>query len=1053
MVVLRKFCWGFVGLLAVQGCSPGSDEVALDKQLAEVIQAQGLTGQPVSRKPIPAPDEPLVQLGKKLFFSTSLSGNGDVACVSCHHPALGGGDQLSLPIGIDATLPELLGPGRRVDSAKVQTHSNSQDPGPNVPRNSPSTFNTNYYQNALFWDGRVRFGVDESGATRYDGGIVTPDSLFATTDSAASDDLLFAQSRFPVTSGQEMLGFAKAHYHNDDVRAEIERKLRAAPVWLAEFRQAFAQPKASAQDLLSFSHLSAALAAYQRSQDFVNTPWRDYVSGRLSALSEQQKQGALLFFQGKPGAAHSCASCHRGDFFTDERYYNLALPQFGPGKDKLKNDYGRKRVTRRPEDKFRFRTPTLLNTTETGPYGHNGAYATLKGILKHHVDAAQAIADYDYDLQHLPQYRDFPVTHPYIESNTRYALEQAQKTADLPQLLYSDDELDKIEAFLHALTDPCTQQADCLQAWLPDTAQGSSDAEAMQLLKVRLATDTAAADATPKQQPGSGSAARADSPAQPLFIERASAAGIVHTFKPSRPDLPLDAKPNDPGITRLLTSNMHLTMTGGIATGDINRDGLPDVFLVGGDLGQHKLYLNKGAGQFEDITASSGIELAGLMSNGASFADVTGDGLDDLLVGGVVKRATANNQGGAQTPVSYSLWKNLGNGQFADMTASSGLHFKRNLFSSAFADYDQDGDLDLATGHWHRMKNHQGEDEHLWENQGNGQFTAARQTMQIQGSWPEIDWSFTPNFADINNDGWPDLLYTSDFETSQYFINQQGKRFVNATDTRVITDENGMGSALADYDNDGDLDWFVTGVYDVSPKRIAMNTALWGGSGNRLYRNLGNGQFEDVTSEAGVRDGGWGWASCFADFNNDGHLDIFHVNGYLYDDHPAWLDMAAKFTHQAPRLFINDGRGHYSDQAQALGFSADEGRTISCTDFDRDGDVDILIQQLGRPSKLYMNQSIEQQLGQFIGVRIHGRAGEPLAGSRVYATTNGNTWMREIHIGSNYLSQNAAEAHIGLGDAQQLDELKIITPPPYARTIIRHNVAAGQWLDIQITDQ
>lgn len=1032
--IKSKAQWLYVILCVVITLSACQSQQSLDDQLQQVITEHDLQGQPRSKIAIPDINTPLSQLGKKLFFSTSLSGNGDVACVSCHHPQLGGGDDLSLPIGIDAVMPTLLGPGRKLDKQKVASHSHSQDDGPNVPRNSPSTFNSGYYQKALFWDGRVRMELDAAGESYDGGGIVTPDSFFATTDPQARQDLLFAQSRFPVTSGQEMLGFAKNHFHNDEVRESVENNLRQESVWLDEFKQVFQQPKAGANELITFANVSEALAAYQRSQNFISNPWQGYITGKLSALDEQQKQGALLFYQVKQGAGQSCASCHSGDFFSDEAYYNLAIPQFGHGKDKLKNDYGRKRVTRASDDKFRFRTPTLLNVTATGPYGHDGAYDDLYAMLNHHVNPEQAIQDYDYKLQHLAQYKEQPVEHPYIRKNTEYALQAAKKTGDLPQLNYTAQELEDIAAFLEALTDRCVEDAECLAPWLLD----GTEPQTMQLLQAQL-----------KGEPGVQDENTVN--LSPLFIEQAKLAGIQHRFIPSRPNLPLDAKPNDPKLTRLITSNMHLTMTGGVATGDVNGDGLPDVFLVGGDLGESKLYINQGHGKFSDGTAQSGIDVTGLMSNGATFADVDGDGLDDLLIGGAVKRSSLNIDGGGQTPAPYSLWRNLGHGEFENMTKASGLIFNRNSFSSAFADYDQDGDLDLAVGHWHRMMTNQEEEVHLWENQGKGVFKAANHKMQVNGSWSGIDWSFTPTFADINNDGWVDLLYTSDFETTQYFINEQGKRFVNATSPNVITDENGMGSAVADYDNDGDLDWFVTGVYDVKPKMIANNLSMWGGSGNRLYRNKGDGSFEDATEEVGVRDGGWGWASCFADFNNDGHLDILHVNGYLYDDHPAWIDMAGLFTHQAPRLFMNDGNGRYADRALELGLTEDEGRTISCTDFDRDGDVDLLVQQLAKPTLLYMNQSVEQGQKNFVGVKIKGPAGNPhMAGARVYVTTGGKTQMREIKIGSNYLSQNAAEAHFGLGDVDVVDELKVVLPKPFAKTLVKKDVQAGEWVVLEL---
>src|SRR5262249_18364358 len=138
-----------------------------------------------------------------------------------------------------------------------------------------------------------------------------------------------------------------------------------------------------------------------------------------------------------------------------------------------------------------------------------------------------------------------------------------------------------------------------------------------------------------------------------------------------------------------------------------------------------------------------------------------------------------------------------------------------------------------------------------------------------------FDYSLAPNFADINNDGWPDLLIASDFGTSMVFLNNQDGTFKHVTNPTVITDQYGMGATVGDYNNDGNLDWFVTSIWSSNPDNMH--------NGNRLYRGHGDGTFEDVTTQAGVRMGGWGWGATLADLDNDGNLDIFHVNGFPPD--------------------------------------------------------------------------------------------------------------------------------------------------------------------------
>ena len=532
------------------------------------------------------------------------------------------------------------------------------------------------------------------------------------------------------------------------------------------------------------------------------------------------------------------------------------------------------------------------------------------------------------------------------------------------------------------------------------------------------------------------------------FIDRSKEVGIEQAFMPKRIELPADATIEHPLVQDYASINTHVNMTAGLAVGDINGDGLPDVFLLGGSQGEDKLYLNEGKG-FKDITSESGIVTGEASTNGATFVDITGDGLDDLLIGGVAWYFEIGPKGGKQIPATLSVWKNKGNNQFEDITESSGISFKRNMYSSAFADYDQDGDLDMVSAHWHRPFPSDTEEVHIWKNEGKGTFVDAAKEAGLLGVWPVLDWSFTPSFADLNNDGWQDLLIAGDFEQSQYFINEKG-RFKNVTDTRVITDENGMGSAVGDYDNDGDLDWFVSSVYDPEPGEQRMGAGSWGISGNRLYQNDGKGSFTDVTENSGVRDGGWGWASCMADFNNDGFLDIFQVNGYLYDDHPVWLYYAEKFTKMRPRLFINNGKGQFVDWAEAAGIDIGEGRAISCTDFDRDGDVDILIQQSAKPTRFYENQMVISSDTNYLGVRLIGKNGNRHStGARITIEVDGVSQIREIQTGGNYLSQNAAEAFFGLGKGTKVEKLTIRWPAPQAFEQVVKNIEVNQWVEIK----
>ncbi len=445
----------------------------LDLALEKIIQQQGLRGDPSLERQLPSINTPLAQLGKQLFFSKALSGKMDTACASCHHPLLGGGDGLSLPIGVEAQDPDHLGPGRR-HSIQGQRY----DGAPPVPRNAPTTFNIALWDQVLFHDGRIESLNKQPGAGGSAGGIRTPDTFYNTADPLAGDNLVAAQARFPVTSEVEMRSFSfKRGDSNDTVRQYLVQRLLGQPDdlaarhWLQAFRIGFQQPQADADVLITFGSISQALATYQRSQLFVDTPWRAYVQGDHSALSEAAKKGALLFFNDYQQRGTHCAACHRGDFFTDEQFHTIALPQIGRGQRIGAGgnaDFGRFAISKNPADRYAFRTPTLLNVEVTGPYGHDGAYTTLEGIIRHHLNPKQAVANYDTTQL------DDNIDTSALQQHTRKALNKldyqrrhANEKPVLRNVALSDQAVDQLLAFLQALTDPCVKTPACLAAWIP----------------------------------------------------------------------------------------------------------------------------------------------------------------------------------------------------------------------------------------------------------------------------------------------------------------------------------------------------------------------------------------------------------------------------------------------------------------------------------------------------------------------------------------------------------------------------------------------------------
>ncbi|QSX30422.1 cytochrome-c peroxidase [Shewanella cyperi] len=462
-----------------------SEEQLLTQALRQTVSELGLRGDPSEGRTLPTMENnPKAELGMQLFFTKALSGEMDTACVTCHHPLLGGGDDLSLPIGVEAVDPDLLGPGREHSSA-----GSDFDGGPTVPRNAPTTFNIALWDRSIFHDSRIE-SLEATPRTNGEGtSIVTPDSVDRLSADTNAVNLVQAQTRFPVTSNEEMKGHHKGELNNAAIRAYLVTRLRGDNAdltenqWLEAFRLGLGQPEGTAEALITEENLFGAIAEYERSQVFVDTPWRDFVKGDDAAITFEAKQGAQLFFASQEQGGADCASCHRGDFFTDERHHNIALPQLGRGKGDGadgSNDFGRFRVSKEERDRFAFRTPTLLNVTETAPYGHSGAFDSLRDMVKHHLNAAESVANY----QQANAIAQQGVQGDKMLVNTQAALDKllADRTMGAPVLqdvALTEAQVDQLLAFLATLTDRCVLDTACLAKWIPSDT--TTDPDSMQL--------------------------------------------------------------------------------------------------------------------------------------------------------------------------------------------------------------------------------------------------------------------------------------------------------------------------------------------------------------------------------------------------------------------------------------------------------------------------------------------------------------------------------------------------------------------------------------------
>lgn len=958
------------------------------------------------------PEGPLFELGKQLFFSKSLSRQRDVACSTCHHPLLAGGDALSLPVGVDALDPNIIGPGR------VHNGDRSKDPradgGPNVSRHSPSTFNIALSKKTLFWDGRVELLAGSGYHARPE--FRTPDSLRNSPDAHALESLSAAQAMFPLTSGNEMFGRGSdGIMTNEERRKLLERRLQSKisddeEGWLPLFQSAFDDARDEPWSVITMERVGIALSHYQKSQLFVENPWFDYLNGNKSAIDDEAKKGAVLFFTPLEEGGYACNSCHSGAKFTDEGFHNIAVPQIGRGKDHRGFDLGRMLENSNPNDKYAFRTPSLLNVAQTGPWGHTGAFIKLQDIIRHHLEVETSVLAFDYSLQNNPQFTNLPIDSQRQAKRSTEVLDELRQTPTremLSRFRFDPDHASYLSAFLRTLSDPCISNHDCLKPWLPHIDDQGPDGELLhgQFSDFNMQKITFQPPVIVQEKQGS------DSKYGNWFTDVTDQVGLAY-------NLP-DAGNGD---------EQH-RVAGGVAVDDFDGDGRYDLFVSHSTL-PGRLFRSTSENIYQDVTESA---LGNLVTRqfGALFFDYDNDGDKDLFL---VEDNILDD--------FLRVYENLGGGLFIPDPLKAGISFNRFTHSLSGGDYDSDGDIDLYAAHWGYTTG-KSDAEYLWTNNGDAKFVDESFKLpptRISPQTGDVGLTFTPIFTDFDQDGDSDLLVTGDFLTSQILLNQAGEKFIDATNS-VISDENGMGAALGDIDNDGDQDWFVTSIWNPVEKKGYVG----GESGNRLYRNDGNGSFSDVTESAGVRKGYWGWGACMADFNNDGWLDIFHTNG-MTSKNVANEALFAQFIHDPSVLFINNQDGTFTEQSVAWGLNhTDQGRGVSCFDYNQDGKVDILVSHSGNHPRLFRNNYSNEN--NYLSVKLrYNRNNIDGIGAKIFVTAGGVMQVREMRLGSNYLSNDPPVLHFGLGTSAIVDSIDVLWPDG-KRTVLTA-VAVNQNLEV-----
>lgn len=470
--------------------------------------------------------------------------------------------------------------------------------------------------------------------------------------------------------------------------------------------------------------------------------------------------------------------------------------------------------------------------------------------------------------------------------------------------------------------------------------------------------------------------------------------------------------------------------TAGCAVGDFDRDGFQDLFVICGGNDPDRLYINNGDGTFSNEADAWGVGLKH-MGLGASVGDYNNDGWPDIYV---TSLGLANEW---PTINRHILYKNNGDGTFVDVAAEAGVRSTGGTpmfadgFSSAWGDYDLDGDLDLAVAGWLSIY----ETTKLFRNEGDGTFTDVTNVVNSQGKAvidaPKWIRSYTPAFVDMDGDRYPELLLAADFKTSRYYQNNGDGTFTDVTEENGTgLDANGMGQSVGDLDGDGVLDWYVTSIHSEVPGTPGVP-----GTGNMLYMGLGTGAFLEESVARGVNDGGWGWGVAVIDLDHDMDLDIVETNGFGQQNPQGvneWKDNPCY-------AYINDGAGFFTESGAGLGLTnKGMGRGLSLIDMENDGDLDVAICNFKDKFVFYRNDLSGEDthwLRLFFDTTAHACLAPFGIGTRITATAGGVSQVNVIDSRATYLSNSEIGAHFGLGANGVIDELTIQFADGTVRTL------------------
>ncbi len=519
---------------------------------------------------------------------------------------------------------------------------------------------------------------------------------------------------------------------------------------------------------------------------------------------------------------------------------------------------------------------------------------------------------------------------------------------------------------------------------------------------------------------------------------------------------------------------------GGVAIGDINNDGLPDLFFTS-NTGGNKLYLNKGNFKFEDISVKAGIVPDDKWYTGVVFVDINNDGWLDIYVCSSGHMSTGNRKN--------KLYINNHNLGFTESAAQYGLDISAYTTQVSFFDYDMDGDLDcfminnspipinqlnfsgnrdLPEKKWNVGEFLKGGGDHLYRND-NGHFTEVTYESGIHGSL--ISFGLGVCIGDINGDGYPDIYISNDsYERDYLYINQKNGTFKDEFEKWIQhTSMSSMGADMADINNDGYPDIFTTDMLPDDDYRLKTtggfdnidlyNSKLKAGFYRQFVKNClqlndKNGKFLEIANYSGVSASDWSWGALFFDADNDGYNDIYVCNGVNRDvidldfmdffandviqkmvltGKKENVDEVLKKIPRNPlrnKMFRSNGNLKFDDIGTSWGFTqASFSNGAAYGDLDNDGDLDLVINNENQPAFIYKNNARETTGNNYIGVSLHGLSKNTYAiGTKIKVYAGGQVFSREFFPSRGFQSSMDYKQIIGLGNIAKIDSVSFFWP-------------------------